>query len=181
MSFDIVAASRVETEDANPWKHALQVGAQLGLANFMLALVGILGMFNNRPIIVGVLTLGYATLALVLATAGIIVARRQLFAGAGRTVLAGAAAGLLAAAMVAILPIAMSLINLRTIFVSLDPPLYKFLTFSRPTLAEGVTALLLLGGGMAAAGALLVELPGWLRRPLTGGWWQAAWPGCSRS
>ena len=43
------------------------------------------------------------------------------------------------------------------------------LTFSRPTLAEGVTALLLLGGGMAAAGALLVELPGWLRRPLTGG------------
>ncbi len=169
MSFDIVAASRVETEDAHPWKHALQVGAQLGLANFMLALVGILGMFNNRPIIVGVLTLGYATLGLVLATAGIVVARRHLFASAGQTVLAGAAAGLLAAAMVAILPIAMSLINLRTIFVALDSPLYKFLTFSRPTLAEGVTALLLLGGGMAAAGALLVELPGWLRRPLTGG------------
>lgn len=169
MSFDIVAASRVETEDAHPWKHALQVGAQLGLANFMLALVGILGMFNNRPIIVGVLTLGYATLGLVLATAGIVVARRHLFASAGQTVLAGAAAGLLAAAMVAILPIAMSLINLRTIFVALNSPLYKFLTFSRPTLAEGVTALLLLGGGMAAAGALLVELPGWLRRPLTGG------------
>ena len=88
---------------------------------------------------------GHATLGLVLATAGIVVARRHLFASAGQTVLAGAAAGLLAAAMVAILPIAMSLINLRTIFVALNSPLYKFLTFSRPTLAEGVTALLLLG------------------------------------
>jgi branched-chain amino acid transport system permease protein len=170
MSFDIVAASRVETEDLHPWKHALQVGAQFGLANFMLAVVGILGMFNNRPIIVGVLTLGYATLALVFATAGIFVARRHLFASAGQTVLAAAAAGLLAAAIVAILPLAMSVINLRTIFVSLDPPLFKFLTFSRPSLVEGVTAmLLLLGAGLGAAGAVLVELPGWLRRPLTGG------------
>ena len=169
MSFDIVAASRVETEDARPWRHAFQVGAQLGLAGFMLALVGILGMFNNRPIIVGVLTLGYATLALVYASVGIVAARRHLFASAGQTVLAGAAAGLLAAAIVAILPLAMSLINLRTIFVALDPPLFKFLTFSRPTLLEGVTVMLLLGAGLGAAGALLVELPGWLRRPLTGG------------
>src|SRR6188472_1630232 len=169
MSFDIVAASRVETEDARPWKHAFQVGAQLGLAGFMLALVGILGMFNNRPIIVGVLTLGYATLALVYASVGIVAARRHLFASTGQTVLAGAAAGLLAAAIVAILPLAMSLINLRTIFVALDPLLFKFLTFSRPTLLEGVTVMLLMGAGLGAAGALLVELPGWLRRPLTGG------------
>jgi branched-chain amino acid transport system permease protein len=169
MSFDIVAASRVETEDARPWKHAFEVGAQLGLAGFMLALVGILGMFNNRPIIVGVLTLGYATLGLVFASIGIMAARRHLFASAGQTVLAGAAAGLLAAAIVAILPLAMSLINLRTIFVALDPLLFKFLTFSRPTLLEGVTVMLLLGAGLGAAGALLVELPGWLRRPLTGG------------
>ena len=169
MSFDIVAASRVETEDARPWRHAFQVGAQLGLAGFMLALVGILGMFNNRPIIVGVLTLGYATLGLVYASVGIVAARRHLFASAGQTVLSGAAAGLLAAAIVAILPLAMSLINLRTIFVALDPPLFKFLTFSRPTLLEGVTVMLLLGAGLGAAGALLVELPGWLRRPLTGG------------
>jgi branched-chain amino acid transport system permease protein len=169
MSFDIVAASRVETEDARPWRHAFQVGAQLGLAGFMLALVGILGMFNNRPIIVGVLTLGYATLGLVYASVGIVAARRHLFASAGQTVLAGAAAGLLAAAIVAILPLAMSLINLRTIFVALDPLLFKFLTFSRPTLLEGVTVMLLLGAGLGAAGALLVELPGWLRRPLTGG------------
>jgi branched-chain amino acid transport system permease protein len=63
----------------------------------------------------------------------------------------------------------MSLINLRTIFVALDPLLFKFLTFSRPTLLEGVTVMLLLGAGLGAAGALLVELPGWLRRPLTGG------------
>src|SRR5262245_16054813 len=169
MSFDIVAASRVETEDLHPWKHALQVGAQFGLVAFMLALVGILGMFNNRPIIVGVLTLASATLGLVFASSGILVARRHLFASAGQTVLAGAAAGLLAAAILAILPIAMSLINLRTIFVALDPPLYKFLTFSRLTLLEGITVMLLLGTAMGGAGAALVELPAWLRRPLTGG------------
>jgi branched-chain amino acid transport system permease protein len=169
MSFDVVASSRVETEDARPWKHTLQVGAQLGVTAFMLALVGILGMFNNRPIIVGVLTLAYATIALAFVTAGIMVARRGLFASPGKTVLAGAAAGLITAAILSILPIAMSLINLRFIFVALDPALYKFLTFSRPTLYEGVIAMLALGAALGAAGAALVLLPGWLRRPLTGG------------
>ena len=136
MSFDVVASSRVETEDASPWKHTLQVGTQLGVTAFMLALVGILGMFNNRPIIVGVLTLAYATVGVTFAAAGIMVARRHLFTSPGQTVLAGAVAGLIAAAILSILPIVMSLINLRFIFVALDPALYKFLTFSRPTLYE---------------------------------------------
>jgi branched-chain amino acid transport system permease protein len=169
MSFDVVASSRVETEDASPWKHTLQVGTQLGITAFMLALVGILGMFNNRPIIVGVLTLAYATVGVTFAAAGIMVARRHLFTSPGQTVLAGAVAGLIAAAILSILPIVMSLINLRFIFVALDPALYKFLTFSRPTLYEGVIAMLALGAALGAAGAALVLLPGWLRRPLTGG------------
>jgi branched-chain amino acid transport system permease protein len=169
MSFDVVASSRVETEDASPWKHTLQVGTQLGVTAFMLALVGILGMFNNRPIIVGVLTLAYATVGVTFAAAGIMVARRHLFTSPGQTVLAGAVAGLIAAAILSILPIVMSLINLRFIFVALDPALYKFLTFSRPTLYEGVIAMLALGAALGAAGATLVLLPDWLRRPLTGG------------
>ena len=37
MSFDVVASSRVETVDARPWKHALEVGVQLGITAFMLA------------------------------------------------------------------------------------------------------------------------------------------------
>src|SRR5262249_62033792 len=119
----------------------------------MLALVGILGMFNNRPIIVGVLTLAYATLGLVFASAGIFVARRKLFASAGQTVLAGAMAGLLAGAIVGVLPIAMDFINLPTIFVALRPHPYQFLPFSRRNLAAGLHALLplrvSLGAGVA--------------------------------
>jgi len=169
MSFDVVASSRIETEETRPWRHTLQVGMQLGVTAFMLALVGILGMFNNRPIIVGVLTLAYATIGVTFGAAGILVARRGLFASPGQTVLAGAVAGLIAAAFLSIMAIAMSLINLRFIFVALDPALYKFLTFNRPTLYEGVAAMLALGAALGAAGAALVLLPGWLRRPLTGG------------
>ena len=44
-----------------------------------MAVVGILMMFQNRPIIVDILTLGYATLGLTLFAAGLLVARRGLF------------------------------------------------------------------------------------------------------
>jgi branched-chain amino acid transport system permease protein len=168
MSFEVVASSRIEERQIAPWRHALQTGMQFGLLGIFLTVVGILGMFNKRPIIVGELTLGYATLGLIFLLAGVLVARRRLFATPTQTIVAGLAAGAVGAVVFALLPTVMSFINLRSVFVSLDNNIYKMLTFGfSPPI--GIGLLLCLGAILGFLGALLMELPESLRRPIAGG------------
>jgi branched-chain amino acid transport system permease protein len=169
MSFDVVASSRIEHQKTTPWRHAVATGLQLGAVGVFLGLVGILSMFNGRPIIVGLLTLGYGTLGAIFMTAGALVARRRLFETGGAALVGGLAAGGLAAAMIALLPAVMSLVNLRPIFVALDRPLLQMLTFGFQPVVLGLAVLLVLGVGLGALGALLVNLPPVVRRPLLGG------------
>jgi branched-chain amino acid transport system permease protein len=168
MSFEVVASSRIEERQIAPWRHALQTGVQFGLLGIFLTVVGILGMFNKRPIIVGELTLGYATLGLIFLLAGVLVARRRLFATPTQTIVAGLTAGAVGAVVFALLPTVMSFINLRSVFVSLDNNIYKMLTFGFPP-AMGIALLLCLGAMLGFLGALLMELPESLRRPIAGG------------
>jgi branched-chain amino acid transport system permease protein len=168
MSFEVITSSRMEQRHVAPLRYVVQTGVQIGLLGIFLAVVGILGMFNKRPIIVGELTLGYATLGLIFLVAGILVARRRLFTSLPHTLLAGSAAGGIGATIFALLPIAMSFINLRPVFISLDNPIYKMLTFgfSAPL---GISLLICLGAILGLLGALLTELPDAVRRPLTSG------------
>jgi branched-chain amino acid transport system permease protein len=168
MSFDVIASSRVEERRIVPWRFVVQTGVQIGLLGIFLAVVGILGMFNKRPVIVGHLTLGYAALGLIFLVAGIQVARRRLFASLPQTLLVGLAAGAIGAAIFALLPIVMSFFNLRSVFVSLDNLIYKMLTFglSAPL---GIALLVCLGALLGLLGALLMELPEPVRRPLAAG------------
>jgi branched-chain amino acid transport system permease protein len=168
MSFEVVASSRIEERQIAPWRYTLQTGVQIGLLGIFLAVVGILGMFNKRPIIVGELTLGYATLGLIFLLAGILVARRRLFPTPMQTLAASIAAGTIGAAVFALLPIVMSFISLRSVFVSLDNNIYKMLTFGfSPPISIGL--LLCLGAILGFLGALLMELPDPVRRPIAGG------------
>ena len=169
MSFDVVASSRIEQRKTTPWRHAVATGLQLGAVGVFLGVVGILSMFNGRPIIVGLLTLGYGTLGVLFMSAGALVARRRLFGSSGAALVGGLAAGGLAAAVIALLPAVMSLVNLRSIFVALDPPLLQMLTFGFQPVVLGLGALLVLGVALGALGALLVNLPSAVRRPLVGG------------
>lgn len=169
MSFEVIAASRAEEVKLSAWQHAVRTGLQLGAAGLFMAVVGILGMFNKRPIIVDVLTLGYATLALTMFTAGLLVARRRLFLTAQQTLLGGATAGLLASLPVAVLATVMLLVNLRFIFVALDPPLLKMLTFGQQPALLGAFYLLVVGPVLGGLGAAFVMIPHRVRRPLGGG------------
>ena len=169
MSFEVVAASRAEEVRLSAWQHAVRTGLQLGAVGLFMTVVGILGMFNNRPIIVGVLTLGYATLGLTVFTAGLLVGRRRLFPTVQQMLLAGATAGLLAALPVAALATVMIFYSLRFIFVSLDPPLLKMLTFGQQPALLGVFYLLLIGPVLGSLGAAFLMLPDRPRRPLAGG------------
>ena len=168
MSFEVVASSRIEQRHVAPWRFVVQTGVQIGLLGIFLALVGILGMFNKRPIIVGHLTLGYAALGLLFLVAGVLVARRRLFRSLPQTLISGLAAGTIGAAIFALLPAVMSFINLRPVFVSLDNLILKMLTFglSAPL---GIVLLICLGAALGLLGAVLVELPEFIRRPLAAG------------
>ena len=73
MSFEVVASSRIEERKTTAWRHAVNTGLQMGGTGIALAMVGILSMFNERSIIVGVLTLAYATLGMLFVVAGLIV------------------------------------------------------------------------------------------------------------
>jgi branched-chain amino acid transport system permease protein len=169
MSFDVVASSRVEKRKITAGRHVVGTGIQLGVAGLFLGIVGILSMFNNRPIIVGTLTLGYATLACIPLAAGILVARRGLLPTGLQKAAGGLAAGTIAMAIIALLPLVMSLVNLRSIFVALDQPLLKMLTFELGSAAAGIGCLFVFGMVLGGLGALLVALPQRIRRPLVGG------------
>jgi branched-chain amino acid transport system permease protein len=168
MSFEVIASSRIEQRQVTPSRFVIQTGVQIGLLGVFLAVVGILGMFNKRPIIVGHLTLGYAALGLTFLVAGILIARRRLFASSAQTLAAGLAAGTIGASILALLPIAMSFFNLRPVFVSLDNLIYKMLTFglSAPL---GIASLICLGALLGLLGALLLELPEYIRKPVASG------------
>src|SRR5262245_60013319 len=129
MSFEVVASSRLEERKTTSWRLVVNTGLQMGATGIALAMVGILSMFNSRPIIVGVVTLGYALLGLVFLVAGILVGNKRPFADLSMNVAGGAVAGAIAANLVAVLPATMSVVNLRSIFLSLDKPLLDMLTF----------------------------------------------------
>ncbi|MDP9138725.1 MAG: branched-chain amino acid ABC transporter permease, partial [Pseudomonadota bacterium] len=169
MSFEVVAASRLEERRSTPWRRVVNIGLQMGGTGLALAFVGILSMFNNRPIIVGLVTLGYATLGLLFFVAGVLVGHRRPFGTLGPMVLSGGVAGTIAAAMVALLPLAMSFVSLRFIFLALDKPLLDMLSFAIKPPALGIVCLVGLGTLLGVLGVLLVELPARIRRPLSTG------------
>jgi branched-chain amino acid transport system permease protein len=169
MAFELVAASRAEEAKTTPWRHAIRTGLALGGVGVFMAVVGILMMFQNRPIIVDTLTLGYATLGLMPLAAGLLVARRGLFGHRDPTVLGGVVAGALAAALPALLALLMSLVDLRSVFVALNPLLLAMLIFGQQPALLGAAYLLVLGGVLGGAGALFLLLAEGIRRPLAGG------------
>jgi hypothetical protein len=76
--------------------------------------------------------------------------------------------GAIGAAIFALLPIVMSFFNLRSVFVSLDNQIYKMLTFGLSP-PMGIVLLVCLGALLGLLGALLMELPQPIRRPLAAG------------
>ncbi|MGE0213409.1 MAG: branched-chain amino acid ABC transporter permease [Parvibaculaceae bacterium] len=169
MSFEVVASSRAEERTSNPWRHVVNTGLQFGAVGISLAFVGILGMFNTRPIIVGTLTLGYAVLALIFACAGILVAKRGLLLPVGPVLLGALVAGAIAGALVALVPALMLTANMRFIFVALDAPLLKMMTLNLVPMILSLPALVIMGAVFAAIGAAVVMLPDRIGRPLEGG------------
>ena len=170
MSFDVVTSSRLERSRMTAWGQVVQTGAYAGIAGFFLGIVGILSMFNQRQIVIDVVTLGYATLAAIPFAAGVRVATGGPAKSNGFAIFGGIVAGTIATAFVAVLPIVtMTVPGIRQIFVILDLPFQQMLTFKQSDPWRGILYLLALGIVMGGLGVLLTRLPGGLRRPIAGG------------
>ncbi len=146
-----------EAESATtPLRHAAMMGLLFGGIGLYLGLVGLLLMLHERAIIVGVISLGHATLLAVGLAAGLMAARgnEKLAPRLARGALAGAITG----ALVALLPIVMAAIPLRWMFISLSPLLSDMLTFGLDV-PLGSVAMLAAGLVAGLAGALLTLTP----------------------
>jgi len=178
MSFDVVTSSRLGRNSATIWGQVTRSGFYAGISGFFLGIVGILSMFDQRQIIVGIVTLGYATLAALPFAAGALVAAGGPPKTSWLALLGGSVAGTVATAAVALLPIATLLLpDIRQIFVVLDQPFLRMLTFKQTDPWLGIIYLLALGALMGGIGALLALLPARLRRPVVAGLIGAGIPG----
>jgi branched-chain amino acid transport system permease protein len=153
---------------ASPWRRTVQTGLLSGVIGIYLAAVGLLLMLHGRAIIVGVMTLGEATLLALGLGSGLMAARgagaEALVSRLARGVLAGGAAGL----SLGLLPLVMAALPLRPIFISLSPELYQMLTFTLGE-PEGLLAMVAAGAVSGLAGALLTLTPPLIRRILVAG------------
>jgi branched-chain amino acid transport system permease protein len=142
---------------SNLWVNALQKGLIGGGAAVLLALVGMIGRFSERPVIEGVATLGYLLLMVIFFVAGYQGARAN--SGVLRVV-SGLLAGLTAALVVALLVVFGQAVNLRAMFINASPELFEVLTLGNFALLPLVGALI----GVVAA--LFGFLPARLRNAL---------------
>jgi branched-chain amino acid transport system permease protein len=146
-----------------PLRHAVMMGLLFGFIGVYVAAIGLLLMLHERAIIVGVMSLGHASLLAIGLGAGLVAARgtERLGTRLTRGILSGAIAG----AFIALLPIIMQMIALRWMFISLSPQLSDMLTFGMDV---PIGSLLMVAAGAVAGliGALMTLTPKLIRSVL---------------
>jgi len=110
------------------WLSTVRVGLLGGTIAVYLSLVGIVPLFDERPLISGVMSLGQTALVLTMAGAGSIAARRAT-RGRGQVIAAGALAGAITGGFVTLLVILGAAVDLRAFMLNASPRLYDLLTF----------------------------------------------------
>lgn len=145
--------------------HTIRVGAIAAAAGVYLAVVGLLQMFDQRAIVVGILTLGQAALILIGGGAGFSAGRGFNRRRSVVAILHGLLAGVTASSGPVLILVATSLVNLRSVFLSLSPQLNGLLSFGLGLL-PGIAVLIAGGAILGAVGALVRLLPETLQRCL---------------
>ena len=147
-----------------PWRGTLRTGLIGAVVTVFLSLVGIVDVFDARPLIADVISLGQT--ALVLALLGIgYMAARSVEASRVQVVLAAAGAGLIAGGALTLLILLGAVIDIRAVFLHASPKLYGTLTLGLGLGGSWIPAAL--GAAIAIVGGLGSRLPVAARRPLT--------------
>jgi len=159
-----------ELADSRPRvpRRILFTGLLFGVIGVYVAIIGLLLMLHGRAIILGVISLGQATLIAIGIGVGITIVRLGRNETRASLLLQSVLAGAVTGAVLALLTVIMGAIDLRAIFIALSRPLGKMLTFGY---GQPLGPLLLIASfaALAGAGAVLTWLPGRARRVLIAG------------
>lgn len=140
---------------------AVQWGLIGGGVAILLALIGMVMRFSERPIIQDVIDMGHALLLIVIFALSYQAARAEL--PAGLRLISGVIAGAVAALWLVLLVLLGGQVNLRTMFINASPELYEFLRFGNLALVP------VIGAGAGLVAALFRFLPLALRTALLTG------------
>lgn len=142
------------------WQMALKLGLIGGAVAALLALIGMVEVFNQRAIIGGVISMGQTFLGLAVLLSAYAAARRAGSETRSAAPLAGAVAGAAVGLVIGGLALLMAAWpGLRTILINASPTLLALLTFGQA--APLALAIWIVAGGLlgAATGALLLLTP----------------------
>ncbi|MDQ6794847.1 MAG: hypothetical protein M3067_08545, partial [Chloroflexota bacterium] len=109
-------------------RRLLRVGGLGSLVALYVCLVGLVPVFHTRPLVVGIVSLGQASLLVAFGATGFAAARPYLSSTRASMLLWGAAAGALAGILPALLVVLGSVVDIRSVFLNASPDLYTELT-----------------------------------------------------
>jgi branched-chain amino acid transport system permease protein len=148
-------------------RRILRVGALGSAIALYVCLVGIVSVFNDRPLITGVISLGQASLLTTFAAIGFVAARPYLGGSRQWMILSALAAGALAGVLPALLVLVGSVVDVRSVFLNASPDLYTELTLGLGT--PGFWAPIAAGAITGALTGIVTGLPPTIRAPLVWG------------
>jgi branched-chain amino acid transport system permease protein len=147
----------------------VKVGLVAAVIGMYLCTVGMVGRFNEREVITGLITLGRTMLVLVILGAGYRVAIRARRDDPEASAVGALGGGAVAGAIAGVGPVALLLLieslNTQAIFPALGEALAAILSFDQSTIV-GVALQVGVGALLGAAGAGLALLAPRIRRPL---------------
>jgi branched-chain amino acid transport system permease protein len=151
-------------------RRALFIGLVSALAGMHVSLVGMVGSFQARDLIAGVVTVGTTLPMIFIILAGWMAARprpaQPVAPAPSRTLLLGAIAGASAGLVLTAFCIFIVAVDVRWILVNARPQLAETLQFGQ---GAAIGSLIMIGGGavLGAAGAALHVAPSLISRALT--------------
>ena len=145
----------------------LRTGVLGGAIAIYLCLVGIVPVFHERPLVVGVVELGQAALLIAFGVVGYLAARGVVATSRLQPVVAGVAGGVITGAFLAGLVLVGDVVDLRAVFLNASPELYDLLTFGLGT--SGAWVPIVVGAITGGLAGILIGLPTALRSPLLWG------------
>ncbi len=150
------------------WPRVVRVGLLGGVVALYFCLNGVVPVFDARPLIKDVISLGQTALVLTFLGAGYLATRRAP-PGAPAALAAAALAGTISGTMLSVLLLIglVAGVDIRAVFLHASPALYDVLTFEMG--AAGFWIPTVVGAAIAAAAGVLSLVPRRFARPLSWG------------
>lgn len=150
------------------WRYAVRIGLLTGVVVLLTSVVGMVEAFDERDLVVGILSLGQVLLFIPALYAGYSAVGKD--EGAGRSpataLLRGLVAGLsVALPVIVLIFVASGWDNIREYFVNISPKMVDILTFGRGAVA-GSLLLAAVMAGLGLVGAAIHLVPARVRRPI---------------